>query len=75
MLRGIEDVEDAAEGVRAAGVARLFGVCDDIAALQIPPSNGTFVKLDGEIVHEWLDFCTRLLPEYLSAGRSRHLPT
>lgn len=31
-LRGIEDVEYAAEGVRAAGVARLFLGCDDIVA-------------------------------------------
>lgn len=33
MLRGIEDVEYVAEGVRAAGVARLFLGCDDIASL------------------------------------------
>lgn len=33
MLRGIEDAECVAEGVRAAGVARLFLGCDDIASL------------------------------------------
>lgn len=34
LLRGIEDIEDAAEGVRVAGVARLCSLCADIFALQ-----------------------------------------
>lgn len=66
-LRGSEDVEEVAEGVRAAGVARLFWDCDDIAARHCSISNGTFVELDGELVREWLEFCTRLLPQYLGA--------
>lgn len=33
MLRDIEGVEYVAEGVRSAGVARLFLVCDDILEL------------------------------------------
>lgn len=63
MLRGIEDAEYVAEGVRAAGVARLFLGCDDIASLFSSPSNRTCESLDGEIVQEWLDCCIQLLPE------------